>query len=356
MKPHDYAELRIEEAPKKGRGGPKRSRLRGNLIAQQDGGDADDHHNDRHDMEHLAPAGENAEDGAQHEAEDGGIGGGGEAVQHPFNELGDENDAQEAAQGEGQQNPEVQVGHRADNGGVKAQEQHDERAADARDNHGGHGDGAVEDVEEGVAQVEPLHGFQQGGLGLGGFLGLAGIPGQGHGHHNGEGNQHGQDIFQANVPIIETLAQLRGGRALPRPEGQLDQHGNAAQDNADKESVGFRGIVCQHPLHHLAEPQNAQHGPRAEHADKGQFLLPFLAQVGDEVDNPFVHAEHHRHGAPADAGNHVGQAEHNARNQDVNMMRHKPILPDHSEYPGKRVPHFGWDVKGKLLRTQNARP
>ena len=64
-------------------------------------------------------------------------------------------------------------------------------------------------------------------------------------------------------------------------------------------------------------------GKLSDESPVGQALLGH--QVGDEVDEALVHAEHHGHGAAADARNDVGQAEHDAGDEVVEMMKH--VLP-----------------------------
>ena len=116
-------------------------------------------------------------------------------------------------------------------------------------------------------------------------------------------------------------------RVAARQEGAFEQHGDAAQNNANEEHGRLRRIIDQCPVHQLTKGQNADGQADGEGDQELPLFFDVVQRVGQHRQQPLIDAEYHGHGAAGYAGNDVGQAEYDARQNEIQQLHvHSPCM------------------------------
>lgn len=99
----------------------------------------------------------------------------------------------------------------------------------------------------------------------------------------------------------------------------------AAQDQPHKGHAGDEGMVFQQIFDGVGEAGDAQDAAQKNGGQQGQAFLHMLCEAGNTVDQPVVNAERNGHGAAGYAGDHVGNADHDALD-DIEDKFHNLLL------------------------------
>lgn len=277
----------------------------------------------------LHAAGDDRQGGADDDAQDEVVHEGVELLEQPGDQLGEEQDANNDAQRQGDDHAKVQLFDAAGHGLVEAQVNQEVGGAHARNNHAQADQCAAEQpVDEGRFESGFLDGLQPA--------------------HQ----EHGPDGHDAQQDEMPGLAAL-----FP---GGFEQRGEGAGDETDEQPGELRGVVREGEVDHGREAEDAQ--PDADyHGEEVADIFPEVhPKVAEEAHQGFVDAEDNQQNAAGQTGDDPANAGQGAFEQAEDPIADTPFGFNRVFCCGHKVMLLyclltrllGYPIRYKLLRTR----